>query len=1011
MTAAPVGTARTVPSGDVYRLLFERSHDAVQLTAPDGRVMRANAAACRMFGMTEDEIRAAGRAGLVDQEDPRLPVLLAERARTGHVQGGLRYFRRGGIPFEGEVWSSVFLDENGEERTWMVIRDVSDRVRAEEQVRLVTAVLAAQAEASPDGILALDPQGAVVSYNRLFLKMWGLDPGQLAAGRDAVVRSMLDLAGNTPEAREAFSFDPGPAFDLVTTSTEIQLPAGRTFLCHSSPVWVEGVHLGRVWHHRDVTDLKKAETDAQTTAAILAAQLDASPEGLLAVDSGGQVVAYNRRLLELWGFSESDMKLDRAARLARIKGRVADPDAFVALIESQISNPDAPRHAEILLVDGRIFEQNVRPLDLPGGPGLAWFYRDISALRKAEAEARTNAAILAAQFDASPDAVEAIDSQGRVVAYNQRILDMWGVSEGDTELDRPARLDRIRGRLADPAALDALVQEQAGHPDVAQRAEIATADGRILDLHVRPLDLPGGPGHAWFYRDITDRVLMERSLRRSEEQFRDAFEHAPIGMAITTPAGTRIRVNRALCQLLGYSEADLLAGAAMPLADADRTDPEAALRAPLAEGAISHYEMERRYLRSDGQEIRAIVSVSPVLSGHGGPPLVLRQVVDVTQARRAEEALRASEQRLRSVLNAAVDGIVVIDRNGVIEAFNPAAEQIFGYSEDELLRRNVSVLMPDPYAREHSGYIERYLRTGEARIIGSGREVTGLRKDGTTFPLELAVAEMQGEDGLRFVGTIRDITGRKRAEEALLAAQKAESLGVLAGGIAHQLNNLLTSVMGNAGFAAMQVEAGSPAADALRDVEDASARAGELTRALLAYSGAGPVTHAVAGLSLLADEVLGLLRTRTPRGVSVVCELAADPPPVRLDPALGRELLTHLLMNAFEALAERDNGGEVRVATRLVRITDARPAHGFVPDDPPAGDYVLLEVSDNGPGIDPEVLSRVFDPFFSTRFMGRGLGLAAVLGIVRTAGGAIRASSEPGRGAAFLVLLPVAAPG
>ncbi len=737
-------------TAEMFRVLYEGARDAVLLTTPDGRVLRANPAACRVFEMTETEICAAGRAGLVDPSDPRLPGLLAERQRTGHAEGLLTFLRRGAIPFEGELWSTVFEGEEGEARTWMVVRDVSARMRFEDEVRRTSAVLAAQAEASPNGIAVFDPSGAVVNYNRRFQRMWGLDARMMASGREAIVAKVLELAGDTEEARAVVSS--APALDLVAVSGEIQLPDGTAIVCHSAPLWVEGAHLGSAWFHRDVTELRKAEAEARTTAAILAALFEASPEALVVTGPDGRVIAYNRRSLEMSGLTDDDMADTPEARRASLSALTADPERTRALLERESANPNQAHHVEAVLADGRVIEQHVRPLDLPLGRGLAWFYRDI------------------------------------------------------------------------------------------------------------------------------------------------------------------------------------------------------------------------------------------------------------TEQKRLIEAVRAGEQRLRDVLNAAIDGIVGIDAGGVILASNPAADRIFGYDAGGLEGLNVAALMPPQEAAAHPIHVGRYIRTGEAHVMGRGREVTGLRRDGTTFPLDLAISEAGESGGIRFVGVLRDITSRKRSEEALMAAQKAESLGVLAGGIAHQLNNLLMSIMGNAGFVAMQLEPASPASEALRDIEQASERAASLTRALLSYSGATSDAPAPTGLSLLAEEVTGLLRARAPQGVSIFTELASDLPMVQLNPARGRELLTHLLVNAFEALAE--GGGEVRVTTGALQAAPGLPAGGFLMGEPPRAGSVMLEIADNGPGIAPSALPRVFDPFFSTRFVGRGLGLAAALGIVRAAGGAIHVASEPGRGAAFTVFLP-----
>jgi PAS domain S-box-containing protein len=154
--------------------------------------------------------------------------------------------------------------------------------------------------------------------------------------------------------------------------------------------------------------------------------------------------------------------------------------------------------------------------------------------------------------------------------------------------------------------------------------------------------------------------------------------------------------------------------------------------------------------------------------------------------------------RLRTVLNTAVDGVILIDAHGEIMTFNPACERLFGYSADEVIGRNVRMLMPQPYRGQHDSYIENYKRTGEAKIIGIGREVAGQRKDGSTFPMDLSVGEARENGESTFVGMIHDLTERNRTQEQLVQAQKMETVGQLSGGIAHDFNNLLTVIIGNA---------------------------------------------------------------------------------------------------------------------------------------------------------------------------------------------------------------------
>ncbi len=257
-----------------------------------------------------------------------------------------------------------------------------------------------------------------------------------------------------------------------------------------------------------------------------------------------------------------------------------------------------------------------------------------------------------------------------------------------------------------------------------------------------------------------------------------------------------------------------------------------------------------------------------------------------------------------------------------------------------------------------------------------------------------------------------EIRQRKKAEEERLAierkmleAQKLESLGVLAGGISHDFNNLISTMLGNAELVLAEMPAGTgPASDSVKAIVTAARRAGDLTKQLLAYSGRGQFVIEAVNLNSLVREMGQLLRVSIPRAISIEYQLADKLPPVNGDPTQLRQMVMNLITNAAEAIG--DSGGSIVLATRSGHADRRMFADGYFPPGRPEGDYVCLEVTDNGQGMDEETRSKIFDPFFTTKFTGRGLGLPAVHGIVNGHGGALRVTSEKGRGTTFTILLP-----
>ncbi len=387
----------------------------------------------------------------------------------------------------------------------------------------------------------------------------------------------------------------------------------------------------------------------------------------------------------------------------------------------------------------------------------------------------------------------------------------------------------------------------------------------------------------------------------------------------------------------------------------------------------------------------------------------------VVRLNAARADLDEKEQRLRTIMDGTLDAIIAINDRGIVESCNPAAEAMFGYSTEEMLGQNVSRLMPAPHADACDGYLARYFETGEAHLVGTSREFAGLRKDGTTFPIELAVSEVRLQGRPLFIGMVHDITERKRAEEERLFlerrvqhAQKLESLGVLAGGIAHDFNNLLTGILGGADLVLLDLPPEATVREQVEDIRQSALHAADLTKQMLAYSGKGSFIVEALDLGRLVREIAHLLEATLSKGVVLETQFAPDLPAIEADAAQMKQVIMNLIINAGEAIGTRN--GTVTVSTGVVAVDAAYLAERDLTDDLAPGDVVYLEVADTGTGMDAETVARMFDPFFTTKFQGRGLGLAAVQGIVRGHHGALTVDSEPGRGTTFTMLLPAAAP-
>ncbi|WDR06289.1 PAS domain S-box protein [Devosia rhodophyticola] len=373
----------------------------------------------------------------------------------------------------------------------------------------------------------------------------------------------------------------------------------------------------------------------------------------------------------------------------------------------------------------------------------------------------------------------------------------------------------------------------------------------------------------------------------------------------------------------------------------------------------------------------------------------------MTNQTTASPFLRGQAEKLQAILESAVDAIITIDSNGSINSVNPAAARLFGYDQEAFMGRNVHFLMPEPYHSEHDGYISNYIATGNRKIIGKGREVTGRRSDGTLFPMHLAVSEFTMDGQVHFTGIIHDLSAHKATEIALHQAQKMESMGQLTGGIAHDFNNLLTVIVGN--LEMLEGKLTTPLQHELvTEALEAADLGARLTARLLAFARRSHLEPEVVNLN---NFVLGLtdMLHRT-LGATVYLSNTLSPSlwSTRVDPSQVESAIVNLAVNSRDAMP---NGGRLLVETANVSVDETM---SMELDGLPKGDYVRLTVSDTGTGMSHETLDKAFEPFFTTKEQGRGtgLGLSMIYGFAKQSGGHASIQSQPDSGTTVNIFLP-----
>ena len=356
----------------------------------------------------------------------------------------------------------------------------------------------------------------------------------------------------------------------------------------------------------------------------------------------------------------------------------------------------------------------------------------------------------------------------------------------------------------------------------------------------------------------------------------------------------------------------------------------------------------------------------------------------------------------RTLVSTAVDGIILIDSHGTVSLYNPSAQKLFGYAPEEVLGRNVNMLMPSPYREEHDGYLENYVRTGRKKIIGIGREVLGRRKDGTTFPMYLSVGESTMKGERIFVGIVHDLTSRtmtaRRLQDLqgeLLHASRLSAMGQMTAALAHELNQPLSAILNYINAARRTLSnARDPQASRASELIDKAvtqtARAGQIIRQLRDFVEKRETSRVPANINLVIEEalVLASINSADPN-VKVIITFEPNLPPVMVDKVQVQQVIVNLVRNSIEAMQA--------VSERRLKLATALAPEG-----------IMIVVCDSGPGFAADVADRLFHPFVTTKEKGMGIGLSICHSIIEAHGGRISAGRGELGGAEFRILLPVA---
>jgi PAS domain S-box-containing protein len=619
---------------------------------------------------------------------------------------------------------------------------------------------------------------------------------------------------------------------------------------------------------------------------------------------------------------------------------------------------------------------------------------DVTERRRAQEATAEAKGFLQQVVDASPSLIFVVDPEGRVLFVNRYAADYHGSTPGASSVHptgfvRPTSFDadahagddaeviRTRQRL--------VKEEQNSGPDGGThwfhtiKVPFFQADGTVNVLGIST--------------DITERKRAEVALQQSEARFRMLTAASFEGIGISE-GGMVVDVNDQLLAILGYERSDFIGRRVTDLV-APESREQVAMHMRTSEDAYEHW-----MLRKDGR--RVLMEARGRALDVAGRRLRVTALRDITDKKRAEQALRESEERFRTLAEESSDGIFLADPLGRYQDVNPAGSRMLGYSRDEVRTLVIAdIVAPEEVARVGP----EVLRLREDRVVRTEWRLR--RKDGSVFDGEVDARLLS--DG-RILGVVRDITERRRTEaerrefeRVLQDTQRLEALGTLAGGVAHDFNNILAAIFGHLALARMDLEGDHPVRAVLGDIAELSERARDLVRQILAFSRSPNDQRERIDLAEAVKEVVRMLRATIPTTVEIRAEFEPDLPRVLADASQIHRIIVNLCTNAWQALGARP--GSISLGLGVEEVDAARAA-----EDPRLrqGRFVVLRVRDTGSGMDAETIPRIFEPFFTTKGarQGTGLGLAVVHGVVRAHAGFVTVRSTLGQGSEFRVYLP-----
>jgi PAS domain S-box-containing protein len=737
---------------------------------------------------------------------------------------------------------------------------------------------------------------------------------------------------------------------------------------------------------REITQRKKVEDALRYKTLFLEKLTSAAKDGIVQMDHLGLVVFWNPGAESITGYSAEEMV---GQGLRPIFAPTGALDVLRRVIDEGTFNA-GPLELNARHKDGQliILELAISTFELSGKMQVMAVIRDVTERKKVEEDM----VLMNFAVDHVAEEIHLLNEDSQFVFVNQAACRALGYAREEL-IGR--KIHEVVPQQSAEAA-ESLIRELNGSGSIKFESCQRRRDGRIYPVEVRGsyLEYGGVTYHLSFVLDISERKKVEEEMKLMSF----ALDHISEEVHLSDESARFVYANHKACVSLGYSREDLV-GMSVPDIDPKRT-PEIIREARRRLKEVKTLTRESVQIRKDGTAYP--VEVTANYFEYGGGAYNLTLVRDISERKNSQEEMR----RMDFALDHISEEVHLSDDLGRLVYVNQKACEALGFSREELLGMKISAIdpsiTPEVLAKSRRDLVELKTLT---------HETVQRRHDGSNYPVEVTGNHFEYAGTSYSLSLVRDITERKRNEEErrqyekqLLQAQKLESLEVLAGGVAHDFNNLIAAIMGHAELTKRRLPPESPAAPNLRQIEQAAKRAAELAKQMLAYSGKGKFVVETIDLNRLLEESMDMLKVSVSRNIVLQFNPCYSLPGIDADATQIRQIVMNLIINASEAIG--DDSGVISISTDCIPCDPGHLKTVWFNEDLPAGDYVSLEVKDSGCGMDDETVSKLFDPFYTTKFTGRGLGMSAVMGIVRGHKGAIRVQSAKGGGTIFKVLLP-----